>query len=89
MLTMSSLAPATRRSLRRDTDYSTDTRVLLAMRLYNTPLYRFRDYSRTNKALALAKLRRECQVNDWAAVLRTQGYTVPVGSILCGELVTR
>ena len=83
------LAPATRRALRQDRDYSTDTRVLLTMRLYTTPLWRFRHYSRTNKALALAKLTRECRVNDWAALLRTQGHDVPVGTVLYGEVVTR
>lgn len=71
------------------TDYSTDTRVLLHIRLYNTPLWRVRHYLRTNKAIALAKLRIECRTNDYAAELRRRGYTIPVGSLLMGERVTR
>jgi hypothetical protein len=70
-------------------DFSTDTRVLLTCRWYSTPLWKIRARRRTNKALELAKLTRECRVNDWAAVLRTQGYDIPVGSLLCGERVTR
>lgn len=78
-----------KRTRRTTDDYSTDTRVLLACRLYSTPLWRIHHYARTNRALALAKFRKECQVNDWAAVLRTQGYTIPVGTVLYGERVTR
>lgn len=76
----------TRRSVRPSSLETTD---LLAMRLYSTPLWQFRHYSRTNKALALAKDTRQAKVNQWAAVLRTQGIPVPVGATLYGERVTR
>lgn len=68
---------------------STDTRVLLTMRLYTTPLWKFRDWHRTNKALALAKSVRESRTNAWAHRLRQAGHDVPVGSVLYGERVTR
>jgi hypothetical protein len=71
------------------TDYSTDTRVLLTCRLYSTPWWHIRDWRRTNAALEWAKLRRECLTNDYAHRLRALGHEVPVGSVLCGEKVTR
>lgn len=71
------------------TDYSTDTRVLLVIRLNVTPPWRIRDRKRTALALERAKLRRECLANDAAHRLRADGHHCPVGTILFGERVTR
>ena len=78
-----------KRSRPATTDHTTDTRVLLAMRLFATPPWKFWYYKRTNAALERVKLRHECRVNDWAVLLRAQGYDIPVGTILYGERVTR
>lgn len=86
---MSTLTRRTARLLADTPDYTTDTRVLLTMRWHSTPLWKIRDRKRTSLALERVKLRHECRVNDWAALLRTQGYSVPVGTVLYGEKVTR